>query len=43
MNQTQKKPNKAERKKAFARVVCLVLAVAMIGSAVLAVLIGQVF
>ena len=43
MNQTHKKPSRAERKKLFARIVCLALAVALIGSAVLAVIIGQVF
>ena len=41
MNQTQKK-SKAERKKQFARIVCLVLAIALVGTSLLAALISQV-
>lgn len=42
MTQTQKKPTRAERKKQLARIVCLVLAVVMIGSVLLAAVLSQV-
>ena len=43
MSQTQKKPNRAERKKMLARILCLVLAIVMVGSVVLAAVFSQVF
>lgn len=43
MNQTQKKPTKAERKKLFARVVCLAIAVVMVGSVLLAAVFSRVY
>lgn len=43
MNQTQKKPSRAERKKLLARIVCLALAVVMVGSVLLAAVLSRVF
>lgn len=43
MSQTQKKPNRAEKKKMMARVLCLVLAIVMVGSVLLAAVLSQVF
>ena len=43
MNQTQKKPSKAERRKLLARILCLALAVVMVGSVLLAAVLTQVF
>lgn len=43
MSQTQKKPSRAERKKLLARIVCLALAVVMVGSVLLAAVLSQVF
>lgn len=43
MNTNKKKINKSERKKMFARIVCLVLAVIMVGSALMAALLSQVY
>ena len=42
MNQTQKK-TKAERKKFIARVVCLAIAVVMVGSVLLAAVFSRVY
>lgn len=42
MNQTQKK-TKAERKKLLARIVCLAIAVVMVGSVLLAAIFSRVY
>ena len=43
MTQTRKKLNRQERRKFFARIVCLALAVVMVGSVLLAAVLSQVF
>lgn len=43
MNQTQKKNSKAERKKLMARIVCLAIAVVMVGSVLLAAVFSRVY
>ena len=43
MSQTQKKTSRAEKKKMFARIVCLALAIVMVGSVLLAAVLSQVF
>ena len=43
MSQTQKKNSRAEKKKLMARIVCLALAVVMVGSVLLAAVLSQVF
>jgi len=39
----QKKKSKADRKKLAARIICLTLAVIMVGSALMAALLSQVY
>lgn len=43
MSQTQKKTSKADKKKMMARIVCLALAIVMVGSVLLAAVLSQVF
>lgn len=43
MNADKKKMSKADRKKLAARIVCLALAAIMIGSALMAALLSQVY
>ena len=43
MSQTQKKTSKVDRKKQLARTLCLVLAIVMVGSTLLAAVLSQVF
>ena len=43
MSQSQKKKTKAERKQAFARIVCLAIAVVMVGSVLLAAVFSRVY
>lgn len=43
MNQTQKKTSKADRKKLMARIVCLAIAVVMVGSVLLAAVFSRVY
>lgn len=43
MNQSQKKTSRADRKKLMARIVCLTLAIVMVGSVLLAAVLSQVF
>ena len=42
MSQTEKKVSKADRKKQLARIICLVLVIAMAGSTLLAAILSQV-
>ena len=43
MNQIQKKATKADRKKLMARIVCLAIAVVMVGSVLLAAVFSRVY
>ena len=43
MSQTQKKSSRADKKKMMARIVCLALAIVMVGSVLLAAVLSQVF